>query len=53
MAPTSRNPGLTAPPEIAFFLAPTSALQRQYEALRAYFIGVLPAGLHESSRLIC
>jgi hypothetical protein len=43
MTPTSSNPGLTAPPETAFFLAPTSALQRQYEALRAYFIERLPS----------
>jgi hypothetical protein len=43
MTPTSSNPGLTASPEAAFFLAPTSALQRQYEALRAFFIERLPS----------
>src|ERR1700676_1788071 len=30
MTTTSSNPGLTAGPEARFFLAPTSALQRQY-----------------------
>src|SRR5262245_43103458 len=43
MTSTSSNLGLTAAPEAAFFLAPTSALQRQYEALRAYFIDRLPS----------
>jgi hypothetical protein len=43
MTATSSNPGLTAGPEARFFLAPTSALQRQYEALRAYFIEQLPS----------
>jgi hypothetical protein len=43
MTPTSSNPRLTASPEAAFFLAPTSALQRRYEALRAFFIERLPS----------
>ena len=43
MTSTSSNLGLTAAPEAAFFLAPTSALQRQYEALRAYFVDRLPS----------
>ena len=43
MTTTSSNPGLTAGPEAAFFLAPNSALQRQYEALRAFFIDRLPS----------
>src|SRR5262249_8394095 len=38
MTTTSGNPGLTIGPEASFFLAPSSALQRQYEALRAYFL---------------
>src|SRR5262249_26777510 len=43
MTTTSGNPGLTIGPEASFFLAPSSALQRQYEALRAYFIEQLPS----------
>src|SRR5437660_11524857 len=36
------NP-LTTAPEARFFLAPEGPRQRQYEALRAYFIERLPA----------
>ena len=43
MTPTSRNPGLTASSEARFFLGPTSTLQRQYEALRAFFVEGLPS----------
>jgi hypothetical protein len=39
----STNPGLTAPPEVQFFLAPDSPLQRQYEAFRAFFIEHRPS----------
>jgi hypothetical protein len=34
---------LTPRPEAAFFAAPQSALQRQYEALRAFFVEDLPS----------
>jgi hypothetical protein len=34
---------LTLCPEARFFLAPSSALQRQYEAFRAFFIDQLPS----------
>ncbi|MFH1566429.1 MAG: hypothetical protein ABIL09_00400, partial [Gemmatimonadota bacterium] len=33
-----RDPITPLPPEAQFFLAPEKALQRQYEALRAYFV---------------
>jgi hypothetical protein len=39
----SPTPGLTVPPEARFFLAPETALHRQYEALRAYFVEGLPS----------
>jgi hypothetical protein len=39
----STNPGLTSPPEVQFFLAPDSPLQRQYEAFRAFFIERRPS----------
>ena len=42
MTTSSRNP-LTAAPEARFFLAPEGPRQRQYEALRAYFIERLPS----------
>jgi hypothetical protein len=35
--------GLTDDPQAQFFLAPESPLQRQYEALRAYFVERLPS----------
>jgi hypothetical protein len=35
--------GLTADPHTQFFLAPETPLQRQYEALRAYFVEQLPS----------
>jgi hypothetical protein len=38
MSPTSTNYRLTTSRDSDFFLAPRSALQRQYEALRAYFV---------------
>jgi hypothetical protein len=34
---------LTRPPEATFFVAPESARQRQYEALRAFFVDQLPS----------
>ena len=40
--------GLTDDPQARFFLAPESPLQRQYEALRAYFVERLPS--HEVAR---
>src|SRR3954466_15985265 len=44
----SPPPELTASPESRFFLAPETALHRQYEALRAYFVERLPS--HEVAR---
>jgi hypothetical protein len=35
---------LTTFPDARFFLSPETALQRQYEALRAYFVEGLPSG---------
>jgi hypothetical protein len=43
MPPISPAPPLTTSPEAAFFLAPESTLQRQYEALRAYFVEGSPS----------
>jgi hypothetical protein len=43
MTTTSSNPGLTLSAEARFFLAPNSTLQRQYEALRAFFVEQLPS----------
>jgi hypothetical protein len=40
---TSTGIPLTATPEARFFLAPEGPRQRQYEALRAYFIDRLPS----------
>src|SRR5215831_15905493 len=40
--------GLTDDPQARFFLAPESPLQRQYEALRAYYVERLPS--HEVAR---
>jgi hypothetical protein len=40
--------GLTDDPHAQFFLAPESPLQRQYEALRAYFVERLPS--HQVAR---
>src|SRR5262245_1649674 len=40
--------GLTDDPQARFFLAPESPLQRQYEALRAYYVERLPS--HEAAR---
>src|ERR1700758_4764950 len=40
--------GLTDDPQAQFFLAPESPLQRQYEALRAYFVERLPS--HQVAR---
>src|SRR5277367_5691267 len=42
MNTSSGNP-LTTAPEARFFLAPEEPRQRQYEALRAYFIERLPS----------
>src|SRR6516165_3938150 len=39
----SPSTDLIASPEAHFFLAPETALQRQYEALRAYFVEGLPS----------
>jgi len=39
----SPRSGLTDDPQARFFLAPESPLQRQYEALRAYFVERLPS----------
>src|SRR4051794_10567674 len=44
----SPRPGLTDDPLAGFFLAPESPLQRQYEALRAYFVERLPS--HQVAR---
>jgi hypothetical protein len=41
--PTSPANALTDDPEARFFLAPETPLQRQYEALRAYFVEQLPS----------
>lgn len=41
--PLSATAQLTPSPDAQFFLAPHSALQRQYEALRAFFIDQLPS----------
>jgi hypothetical protein len=41
---TSTTPILTTAAEARFFLAPESTLQRQYEALRSYFVEGLPSG---------
>src|SRR3954470_19415806 len=43
MPPISPAQPLTTSPEAAFFLAPESTLQRQYEALRAYFVDDQPS----------
>jgi hypothetical protein len=45
---TSPQNGLTGDPLARFFLAPDSPLQRQYEALRAYFVERIPS--HEVAR---
>ena len=42
MAISPRNP-LTDDPQARFFLAPESPQQRQYEALRAYFVEKAPS----------
>src|SRR3954468_2586988 len=44
----SPRPGLTDDAQARFFLAPESPLQRQYEALRAYFVERLPS--HQVAR---
>ena len=44
----SPRSGLTDDPQARFFLAPESPLQRQYEALRAYFVERLPS--HQVAR---
>src|SRR6476659_2366146 len=41
--PISTASDLTPRPEAAFFAAPQSTLQRQYEALRAFFVDDLPS----------
>jgi hypothetical protein len=46
--PTSPSNALTDDPDARFFLAPETPLQRQYEALRAYFVEQLPS--HEVAR---
>jgi hypothetical protein len=46
--PISPRNGLTDDPQARFFLAPETALQRQYEALRAYHVEHLPS--HEVAR---
>jgi hypothetical protein len=46
--PSSPRNGLTDDPQTRFFLAPESPLQRQYEALRAYYVEQLPS--HEVAR---
>jgi hypothetical protein len=43
MTAVSTKSGLTAPSDSSFFLAPESCLQRQYEALRAFFVEQLPS----------
>lgn len=47
MAISPRN-ALTDDPQAGFFLAPESPLQRQYEALRAYYVEKLPS--HQVAR---
>ena len=47
MAISPRN-GLTDDPQARFFLAPETSLQRQYEALRAFYVERLPS--HEVAR---
>src|SRR3954451_7476320 len=44
----SPRSGLTDDPQARFFLAPESPLQRQYEALRAYYVERLPS--HQVAR---
>jgi hypothetical protein len=46
--PTSPRNDLTDDSDARFFLAPETTLQRQYEALRAYFVEQLPS--HEVAR---
>jgi hypothetical protein len=46
--PTSPANALTDDPDARFFLAPETPLQRQYEALRAYFVEQSPS--HEVAR---
>jgi hypothetical protein len=41
--PISTTPELTPRPEAQFFASPGSTLQRQYEALRAFFVEQLPS----------
>src|SRR4051794_14690310 len=41
--PISTASDLTPRPEADFFVAPQSTLQRQYEALRAFFVDELPS----------
>ena len=41
--PTRTASDLTPRPEARFFAAPQSALQHQYEALRAFFVDDLPS----------
>src|SRR5262245_5934428 len=48
MPAISPHQPLTTSPEAAFFLAPELTLQRQYEALRAYFVEGQPS--HEVAR---
>jgi len=43
MTAISTKSVLTAPRDSSFFLAPESRLQRQYEALRAFFVEELPS----------
>jgi len=43
MTTISTKSMLTAPRDSSFFLAPESRLQRQYEALRAFFVEQLPS----------
>ena len=43
MTAISTKSVLTAPRDSSFFLAPESHLQRQYEALRAFFVEQLPS----------
>src|SRR5208337_4240736 len=43
MTAISTKSVLTAPRDSSFFLAPESRLQRQYEALRAFFVEGLPS----------
>jgi hypothetical protein len=41
--PISTTPDLTPRPEVRFFVSPGSTLQRQYEALRAFFVEEIPS----------